>query len=458
MTVIRHPNNQGVTLSQWRKTAAGGETSVSGTDDFSAGLAYTAGAEQVFVNGVLLERGVDYTASTGTTVTGLTALVAGDIVTVSSPSAFNVANAIPKATITAKGDLLVGAGASTPTNLGVGADGTTLVANSASATGVAWAGPSVAAGKNAIINGDFGVWQRGTSFANPGNGGYTADRFFNGQDGTGTVTCTQQTFTAGTAPVAGYEGTYFLRTSLTTLDTTTYFQPTQRIENVRTFAGQAITVSFWAKADSARTSLVVLVQNFGSGGSAATTQAAAVTYSTAWTRYSFNFTVGSMSGKTIGTGSSLEIGARTTAAVGSILDIWGVQVEAGSVATAFQTATGTVQGELTACQRYYWRVTEPDNGDYVSTTGVAANATIAQIPIQLPVTMRTYPTVFEQANIGYYNLGNLTVYNTGTWTLNNGNQQIAVVRYTHGSSVLTGGQGGAITSTGTGYIAFGAEL
>ena len=138
MTVIRHPNNQGVTLSQWRKTAAGGETSVSGTDDFSAGLAYTAGAEQVFVNGVLLERGVDYTASTGTTVTGLTALVAGDIVTVSSPSAFNVANAIPKATITAKGDLLVGTGASTPANLAVGADGTTLVANSANASGLGW--------------------------------------------------------------------------------------------------------------------------------------------------------------------------------------------------------------------------------------------------------------------------------------------------------------------------------
>ena len=138
MTVIRHPNNQGVTLQQWRKTAAGGETSLSGTDDFSAGLVYTVGAEEVFVNGVLIERGVDYTATSGTSVTLTNALVAGDLATVSSPSAFNVANAIPKATVTAKGDVIVGTAASTVTNLAVGADGTTLVANSANASGLGW--------------------------------------------------------------------------------------------------------------------------------------------------------------------------------------------------------------------------------------------------------------------------------------------------------------------------------
>jgi len=115
MSVIRHPNTAGATLTQWRYTATGGETSLSGTDGFSTALSYTVGSEQVFINGVLLERGVDYVATTGTTITGLTALVVNDIATVISPSSFNVANAISKSTVTAKGDLLVASGASTPT-------------------------------------------------------------------------------------------------------------------------------------------------------------------------------------------------------------------------------------------------------------------------------------------------------------------------------------------------------
>jgi hypothetical protein len=126
------------TLQMWRYTASGGETSLSGTDGFSTTLTYTVGAEQVFVNGVLLERGVDYTATTGTSITGLTALVAGDVATVISYSSFSFANAIPVSTVTAKGDLIAATGASTVTKLPVGSDGYGLVANSASATGVAW--------------------------------------------------------------------------------------------------------------------------------------------------------------------------------------------------------------------------------------------------------------------------------------------------------------------------------
>jgi hypothetical protein len=55
-------------------------------------LQYTAGYEKVFLNGVLLVRGVDYTATTGTTVTGLTALVASDVVEVFSVLARAIAD------------------------------------------------------------------------------------------------------------------------------------------------------------------------------------------------------------------------------------------------------------------------------------------------------------------------------------------------------------------------------
>ena len=62
--------------------------------------------------------------------------------------------------------------------------------------------PGESAGKNKIINGDFGIWQRGTSFSNPANGAYTADRWTIGHNGTGaTRTVSQQSFTAGTAQI-----------------------------------------------------------------------------------------------------------------------------------------------------------------------------------------------------------------------------------------------------------------
>jgi hypothetical protein len=80
-------------ISTWVKTAAGGETSVSGTGDTGYGtLAYTVGQELVYLNGVLLDRGDDYTATNGTSITGLTALTANDIITVWTVNSFSVAN------------------------------------------------------------------------------------------------------------------------------------------------------------------------------------------------------------------------------------------------------------------------------------------------------------------------------------------------------------------------------
>jgi hypothetical protein len=265
------------------------------------------------------------------------------------------------------------------------------------------------AGKNKVINGALNVWQRGTTFTNIAAGSYCADRFLENHDGTGLTTVTQQTFTPGTAPVAGYEGSFFLRDSLTATGTSTYIQLNNRIEDVRSFAGQTVTLSFWAKADSARTSLVYVSQNFGSGGSGAvfgTTPS--ISYTTAWQRFSFTLSMASIAGKTIGTGSFLEIGIRSTATTGSVLDIWGVQLEAGSTATDFQTASGSLGGELALCQRYYFR-----NGPGIVYgsygIGIANSTTICYGQIFLPVTMRTAPTAIDFSTLGLYDATTPTV-------------------------------------------------
>jgi hypothetical protein len=86
------PSIDSAQFLRWRKTMTGGETSLSGNDDSSLPLAYTPGYEQLYINGVLQVRGQDYTATTGTTVTGLTALVANDVVEIFSAVARTVAD------------------------------------------------------------------------------------------------------------------------------------------------------------------------------------------------------------------------------------------------------------------------------------------------------------------------------------------------------------------------------
>jgi hypothetical protein len=131
------------------------------------------------------------------------------------------------------------------------------MADSSQADGVSYAlGNSFAAGKNKFINGDFSVWQRGTSFTNPGDNTYNCDRYRANGNGSGvTKIISRQTFTPGTAPVAGYEGQFFYRFAQTVAGTgATYNNGIQQpIEDVRTFAGQTVTWSFWAKADATRT-------------------------------------------------------------------------------------------------------------------------------------------------------------------------------------------------------------
>lgn len=126
-------------IATWVKTASGGETSLSGNDDNSQPLSYTAGQELVYINGVLQKRDVDYVATTGTTITGLNALAASDVVTVWTVNAFSVTNAIPNSTITAKGNLIVGTGSGTYVAQTVGTDGQVLTADSTQADGVKWA-------------------------------------------------------------------------------------------------------------------------------------------------------------------------------------------------------------------------------------------------------------------------------------------------------------------------------
>ena len=265
--------------------------------------------------------------------------------------------------------------------------------------GTAWTSAAGISSGNAIINGAFDIWQRGTSVSVTSSGlAYSADRFYLYNNGNGSMTASQQTFTPGAAPAAGYEGRFFHRISIPSLGTTTGWIMQQRIEDVRTFAGQTLTFSFWAKSSNTQTLSAGWEQNFGSGGSSTVTGTfvASISLTSSWTRYSYTVTLPSISGKTIGTNPYLIVSfAHGSNAKTGDLDIWGVQLEAGSVANPFRRNANSIQGELAACQRYYQRINYKAESVYPNFSfGSASSTTLAVQAIKL-TEMRAVPSSID---------------------------------------------------------------
>lgn len=90
-------SNQVTTIETYRYAPTAGATSLSGADANGRTLSYEVGYEMVFLNGVRLVRGDDYAATTGTSITGLSALASGDVVEVISFGSLEVANALTQA-------------------------------------------------------------------------------------------------------------------------------------------------------------------------------------------------------------------------------------------------------------------------------------------------------------------------------------------------------------------------
>lgn len=319
-------------------------------------------------------------------------------------------------------------------------------------------GGQLAGFRNKIINGGFDVWQRGTSFTNPTTDTFFADRwrwYFDGSSATTTIS--QQSFTPGNQ-ITGHEPQYFLRFNQSVAGTGgANTQLRQRIEDVRTLAGQQVTVSFWAKVDSARSIAVSVDQWFGSGGSATVYNAISnlsISLTTSWARYSYTATMPSISGKTIGSGSFLQLLFAPPANTVQTLDLWGVQFEAGTIATPFEyRPIGT---ELALCQRYYYRhVTGNQSSIGV---GYTEATNIANTIITYPVTMRSTPTLDASSGTNYYTIrANGTAYFFNTLAFSG--RQSASVADIYGAPTLASGiPGGIYTGNASSYVGFSAEL
>jgi hypothetical protein len=286
------------------------------------------------------------------------------------------ANAIQNAIVDAKGDLIAASAADTPARLAVGANGETLVADSSTTTGLRY-NPLVA--QNFVINGSLDNWQRGTTFTSPANGSYTADRW-------SAVFCSS--VSRSTDVPTGFQ--YSLEFS----GTSTTPNVNYRMESSEATAinNQTVTISVWAQGVTGATALnagifVANAKDDFSGITLLTTLTLSANPSGTWTRYSGTFTA-------TGVSNGLQIrlvrdsGTTTTR-------ITGVQLELGSVMTTWKRAGGTIQGELAAAQRYYYRNANTTNGYGRLSAGIGLSTTLATLATTLPVTMRVQPTSID---------------------------------------------------------------
>ena len=153
---ILPPNGR---LIRWVRTATLGQTSFSGASDSETTLTYKASSEQVFLNGVQLVRGSDYTGSDGLEIVLIDAAAAGDILQVITlPFIENTeSEVLTEERFEAKGDILTATDTNQPSPLALGSNGQVLKVNTSTATGLEWSSGYI---NNTVIDskGDLMVW------------------------------------------------------------------------------------------------------------------------------------------------------------------------------------------------------------------------------------------------------------------------------------------------------------
>jgi hypothetical protein len=209
--------------------------------------------------------------------------------------------------------------------------------------------------RNAVINGAMNVWQRGTS--RTGSYAYTADRWQH-------YTNPSQTTSRQASGLSGFQYCARLQRNVsgTSLGEIVLLQNIATENSIR-FQGKTATLSFYARAGSnfsATSSSIICNIGTGTGtdqnafsgftGSAVPVQEAKVV-TTSWQRFSITGAIASNATEIYVQIYYIPTG---TAGANDYLEITGVQLEEGSIATPFENEDYGIT--LQKCQRYYERI------------------------------------------------------------------------------------------------------
>ena len=368
-----------------------------------------------------------------------------------------IASVVNNTLTTAKGDLVTATAASTPARLAVGNDGEQIVADSSTSTGLRY---QSGYNGNAIINGGMDIWQRGVTFTNPTAAGYTADRYMINR--TGDVA--GATVSRSTSTTTGFQyAMQWQRTAANTgVQDMNIYYGLESSDSYR-FAGQTATLSFYAKkgANYSGGNLNYLIaSSTGTDGKpysyTTTVASTSATLTTSYQRFSVTGTFASNITQAFFNVSWVPSG---TAGADDSVFITGIQLELGSVATSFKRAGGTLQGELAACQRYYWRSTGSTGYSVLAPSGYTQGTGNCPTYVTLPVQMRVAPTSVEYSNIQILDMAT-TAYTVNAFTIGDGNSPNIGCANAAATTNFTTGRFAFVrqNNNSAGYIAYSAEL
>lgn len=350
--------------------------------------------------------------------------------------------------------------------------------------------------KNRIINGAMVIDQRNSGAAQTwnGNNNYTLDRFFTYNNGGGGVYTTQQVTDAPT----GF--TNSLKVTVTTADssitTTDLYFLQHKIEgynvadlNWGTANAQPVTLSFWVKSSLTGSFPVTIID--AAGGVNYRSYAILYTINSANTWEYKTITIpGESAGGTwskingvgmqvswgLGGGSQYTIAPNTwtlnkeayqasgnvniISTVNATWQITGVQLEKGSVATAFDYRD--YGRELALCQRYYYVLVSSGGSNKTIGSGFYANSTRVDCPVTFKTSMRTTPTAVQTSGTNFYGMycNNAVDHFNSFNDLSDASTEGGDLYASSNVSGTSGaaGQVFAISGSTAAYLAFQAEL
>ena len=204
--------------------------------------------------------------------------------------------------------------------------------------------------RNRIINGNFSISQRGTSFSLSADA-YTLDRWTTSSAGGVSLSVSQQTATS--SDNAYFPSKNYLRY---TRNNAVLSGLVHKVEDLQQFNNKTFTLSFWAKSPDLSNTMTPTIYTVNDGSSfnsyySNITDVSDPALSSTWQKYVFNITFQDMYGYGFSGSHHLRLQFGDGSAVGT-LDIAEVQLEVGDTATPFEHPR-SYGDELARCQRYY---------------------------------------------------------------------------------------------------------